>query len=174
MTRITRNKVLKNHTLKTIIKMPENLFLNGTTPSIFIFEAGRPQGNDNVIGYYIEDDGLETVKNKGRQDIKNRWEEKEEYWVKAIHDGNDYLYNTRQIINPKEHLSYQLPEKPFEITEEDFKKTALDYICFKKGIDTKEFGDDLLNAVLYCSDVADDDGKVSIRISKGGEKDGND
>lgn len=168
------NKVLKNHTLKTIIKMPENLFLNGTTPSIFIFEAGRPQGNDNIIGYYIEDDGLETVKNKGRQDIKNRWEEKEDYWVKAIHDGNDYLYNTRQIINPKEHLSYQLPEKPFEISEEDFKKTAIDYICFKNGIDTKEFGDKLLNTVLYYSDVSENDENVSISLAKGGDLDGND
>ncbi len=167
------NKVLKDHTLKTIIKMPEKLFLNGTTPSIFIFEAGRPQGNDNIIGYYIEDDGLETVKNKGRQDIKNRWEEKEDYWVKAIHDGNDYLYKTRQIINPKEHLSYQLPEKPFKITEEDFKKTAIDYICFKNGIDTKEFGEKLLRTVLYSSDVTAEEKSVSIRLSKGGEADVN-
>lgn len=166
------NKVLKNHTLKTIIKMPENLFLNGTTPSIFIFEAGRPHGNDNIIGYYIEDDGLETVKNKGRQDIKNKWEEKEDYWIKAIHDGNDYLYNTRQIINPQEHLSYQLPEKPFEISEEDFKKTAIDYICFKNGIDTKEFADKLLNSVLYYSDVTTKDKNVNIRLTKGGDLNG--
>ena len=160
------NKVLKDHTLKTIIKMPENLFLNGTTPSIFIFEAGRPQGNDNIIGYYIEDDGLETVKNKGRQDIRNRWEEKEDYWIKAIHDGNDYLYNTRQIINPKEHLSYQLPEKPFEITEEDFTKTVLNYMMFEDGIDVKEFNEKVLSKVIYGSAISSTDDSVQIIVNK--------
>lgn len=160
------NKVLKNHTLKTIIKMPENLFLNGTTPSIFIFEAGRPQGDDNIIGYYIEDDGLETVKNKGRQDVRNRWEEKEDYWVKAIHDGNDSVYNTRQIINPKEHLSYQLPEKPFEISEEDFTKTVLNYMMFEDGIDVKDFNDKVLNKVVYGSVISESDDSVQIIVDK--------
>lgn len=160
------NKILKDHTLKTIIKMPENLFLNGTTPSIFVFEAGRPQGNDNVIGYYIEDDGLETVKNKGRQDIKNRWESKEDYWIKAIHDGNDYLYNTRQIINPKEHLSYQLPEKPFEISDEDFTKTVLNYIMYEDGIDVKDFSDKVLNKVIYGSSISSSNDTVQITMNK--------
>ena len=167
------NKVLKDHTLKTIIKMPENLFLNGTTPSIFIFESGRPQGDDNIIGYYIEDDGLETVKNKGRQDIFDKWEAKEDYWIKAIHDGNDYLYNTRQIINPKEHLSYQMPEKPFEIYEEDFMKTALDYLMFKENVDVKELGNKLINKTMYSADIKEDTkGRISISFD-GGDMDEN-
>lgn len=32
-----------------------------------------------------------------------------------------------------EHLSYQVPQKPFEIFEEDFRKTAMDYLMFQKG-----------------------------------------
>ncbi len=159
------NKVLKDHTLKTIIKMPENLFLNGTTPSIFVFEAGRPQGGDNIIGYYIEDDGLETVKNKGRQDVKGRWDELENYWIQAIRDGNDYKYNTRQIINPSEHLSYQMPEKPFELYEEDFRKALLDYELFKRQIDVKELGDKLTQRVLYGSEIEQkDDGGYDLKI----------
>ena len=42
-----------------------------------------------------------------------------------------------------------MPEIPFEITEEDFRKTAMDYLCFKKGINVKEFGERLVNATLY-------------------------
>ena len=81
-------KALKKHTLTTIIKLPENLFFGvGVTTSIFVFESGRPQNGRNIIGYYMEDDGLETVKNKGRQDVKNRWNDIEEYWVTAIRDG---------------------------------------------------------------------------------------
>lgn len=161
------NKLLKNNTLTTIIKLPENLFFGvGVTTSIFVFEAGKPQKNRNIIGYYIEEDGLETVKNQGRQDIKGRWQEYENYWIKAIQDGVDERYNSRQVINPLEHLSYQMPDKPFEIYEEDFIKTMMDYELFIRGIDVKEFNDNLLKKVLYSSDVIGSDHEVNIKISK--------
>lgn len=161
------NKLLKNHTLATIIKLPENLFFGvGVTTSIFVFEAGKPQKGRNVIAYYIEEDGLETVKNQGRQDIKNRWQSIEDYWVKAIHDGVDDRYNTRQVINPLEHLSYQMPEKPFEIFEEDFFKTLMDYEMYKRGIDSREFDEKLLQKVLYGSGVKQEDDGISIKIKK--------
>lgn len=59
-------KLLKKHSLTTIIKMPENLFSAGVTTSVYVFEAGKPQNDKKIIGYYIEEDGLETVK-KSRQ-----------------------------------------------------------------------------------------------------------
>ncbi|MGM9811109.1 MAG: class I SAM-dependent DNA methyltransferase [Paludibacteraceae bacterium] len=160
-------KLLKKHRLTTIVKMPENLFLGvGVTTSIFVFEAGRPQNNKDIIGYYIEEDGLETVKNQGRQDIKNRWQEKEDYWIHAIETGVEDKYNTRQIIHPSEHLSYQMPEKPFEIFEEDFIKTMMDYEMFKRGIDIKEFNDKLLNKVLYSSNISETECATNIVIEK--------
>ena len=162
-------KLLKDHTLTHIIKLPENLFFGvGITTSIFVFETGIAQGTRNIKGYYIEEDGLETVKNKGRQDIKNKWEDIENYWIKAIQDDNDDKYNTRQLINPKEHLSYQMPEKPFEIYEEDFVKTMMDYEMFKRGINVKDFNEKLLQKVLYSSEVSDSENGVSV-ILKGGE-----
>ncbi len=161
------NKLLKNNTLTTIIKLPENLFFGvGVTTSIFVFEAGKPQKGRSIIGYYIEEDGLETVKNQGRQDIKGRWQEYEDYWIKAIQDGVDERYNTRQVINPLVHLSYQMPEKPFEIYEEDFIKTMMDYELFIRGIDVKEFNDNLLKRVLYSSDVIGSEHEVDIKIKK--------
>lgn len=163
-------RILENHTLTKIIKLPEPLFFGvGVTTSIFVFKTGQPQNGQEIFGCYIEDDGLETVKNQGRQDIKHKWKAIEDYWIDSISKLRDTKYNTAQWINPKEHLSYQMPEKPFEISEEDFKKTAMDYICFKKGIDTKEFGEKLLNAVLYGSEVSSDDTGVNIKI--GGGKD---
>lgn len=99
--------LLERHTLTTIIKLPENVFFGlGVTTSIFIFETGKPQNGRNIKGYYVADDGLETVKNKGRQDVHDKWPALEDYWVKAIQDDNDDRYNTRQLINPAEHLSY--------------------------------------------------------------------
>lgn len=161
-------RILENHTLTKIIKLPKPLFFGvGVTTSIFVFKTGEAQGDKNIIGYYIEDDGLETVKNEGRQDIKHKWSKIEDYWISAIRDGEDSKYHTKQIINPSEHLSYQMPEKPFEISEEDFKKTAMDYVCFKNGIDTKEFGEKLLNAALYGSEITSDDTVVNIKIGGG-------
>ena len=162
------NKVLKNNTLTTIVKLPENLFSQGITTSVFVFESGKPQNGRNIIGYYIEDDGLETVKNKGRQDVKSKWQDIEDYWVKAIQDGNDSEYNTRQIINPQEHLSYQMPEKPFEIFEEDFVKTIMDYEMYKRGIDVKEFNEKLLRKVLYDSEVTLGEKGTSIFVKGNG------
>ena len=160
-----KKKLLTSHTLTHIIKLPENLFFGvGVTTSIFVFESKTPHGIRNIKGYYIEDDGLETVKNKGRQDIKDKWNTIEDYWIKAIEDDNDYKFNTRQLINPEEHLSYQMPEKPFEIFEEDFVKTMMDYEMFKRGIDVKDFNDRLVNKVLYNSVVKNDDNGTSILL----------
>lgn len=161
------NKLLKNNTLNTIIKLPENLFFGvGVTTSIFVFEAGKPQNGRNIIGYYIEEDGLETVKNQGRQDIKDRWPEKEDYWIAAIRDGEDILYGTRQIINPLEHLSYQMPTAPFEIFEEDFVKTMMDYEMFQRGIDVKDFNDKVMKSVLYNSTIRELNDNVVIEFPK--------
>lgn len=163
------NKVLKDHRLNTIVKLPEKIF-TGVTASVFVFEAGKPQNGQNIIGYYIEEDGLETVKNKGRQDIRNKWSAIEDYWIKSIHDGTDQKYNTRQVINPTEHLSYQMPEKPFCVNEEDFIKTMMDYEMFKQGIDVKEFGEKILNRVMYSSNVIEnDDNSISIVLKEGAE-----
>ena len=165
-----KERILSNHMLTHIIKLPEPLFFGvGVTTSIFVFKAGQPQNGQEIFGCYIEDDGLETVKNQGRQDIKHKWQAIEDYWIDSISKLRDTKYHTDQWINPAEHLSYQMPEKPFEISEEDFKKTAMDYICFKKGIDTKAFGEKLLNAALYGSEVSSDDTGVNIKI--GGDSD---
>lgn len=134
--------------------------------SIFVFEAGKPQNMRNIIGYYIEEDGLETVKNQGRQDIKERWQEKEDYWIGAIRDGEDSIYGTRQIINPLEHISYQMPTAPFEIFEEDFVKTMMDYEMFQRGIDVKDFNEKVMKSVLYSSTINENSDTVIIEFSK--------
>lgn len=161
-------RILKNHRLTKIIKMPEDLFFGvGVTTSIFVFETGVPQGDNEIFGCYIETDGLETVKNKGRHDVRHRWPAIERYWVDSIKKLRDDEHGTAQWIKPSEHLSYQMPEKPFEVFKEDFRKTAMDYLMFQKGIDAKEFGDKLLTAAMYSSEISRSDDSVSISIKEG-------
>lgn len=82
--------------------------------------------------------------------------------------------DTCQWVNPAEHLSYQVPQKPFEIFEEDFRKTAMDYLMFQKGIDAKAFGEKLLDMAMYSSRVSEGESDVTISLKKGGEDNGED
>ena len=158
-------RILKNHHLRKVIKLPEDLFFNvGVTTSIFVFESGVGQNGKDFFACYMKTDGLETVKNKGRHDVHNKWSAIEAYWVDVVEkqSGDE----TCQWVNPEEHLSYQEPQKPFEIFEEDFVKTMMDYEMFKRGINAKEFNENLMQKVLYGSDVVEDDDNISIQFHK--------
>jgi len=140
------NRILQKHTLSKIIKLPNEIF-SGTTTSIFIFSSGVPQNNKKIFACAINKDGLETIKNQGRQDIKNTWGEIEKYWVDVIYrqSGDDSI----QWINPTEYLSYQTDEPVFNITDQDFKRSILNYMLFKTNINPDELKQNILDIVLY-------------------------
>jgi len=162
-----KKRIFSHHRLDKIVKLPEQLFFGvGVTTSIFVFIAHEPQNDKEIFACYIEEDGLETVKNKGRHDIKNKWQGIEDYWIDNIDKHRDYAYNTVQWLKPSEHLSYQMPEKPFEISEEDFLKTSIDYICFQQRIDIKVFGEKILNSTLYNSEISSNDDNINIKIGR--------
>lgn len=159
------NKAKKKHRLDMIIKLPENTFFNvGVTTSIFVFTTGAPHNKEEIFAINIEEDGLETIKNQGRQDVKNKWSEIEEYWLDVIKKKTDEKYDTVQWLNPDEHLSWQEPIPPFKISLEDFNRTLLDFEMFQENIDKKEFSEDLLNKVLYQSKVSVDNEDVVIKL----------
>ena len=73
-----------------------------------------------------------------------------------VHTKTDEKYQTHQWLDPNKCLSYQKPQQEFEIFEEDFKKVVMDYILFENGVDVKTFNDNLLNKVLYQSEIEQD------------------
>lgn len=78
-------RILKHHRLRKIIKLPEDLFLGaGVTTSVFVFETGTPQNGSEIFACYMERDGLQTVKNKGRHDVRGEWPAIEDYWVDVV------------------------------------------------------------------------------------------
>lgn len=146
--------------------MPEKTFDEGITTSIFIFESGIPQDDEEIFTCFIKDDGLERVKNQGRQDIRHRWKDIEDKWVDVIkkQSGDDSI----KWIKPKECLSYQKDEKPFEVFEEDFVKTMADYLMYKENIDVKTLKEVIANNVIYFSNISStNSGDITIDI-KGG------
>lgn len=164
----TTERILKKHRLRKIIKLPEKIFNEGITTSIFVFTSGVPQNNKEIFGCYMPDDGLETVKNKGRHDVKNKWASIEDYWVDVVEkqSGDDSC----QWIKPNENWSYQMPKKPFSVSEEDFKKTIMDYLMYKEEIDVKEFKSMLANMTLYSSKVTSTNDSIVISLKKGKEE----
>lgn len=152
-------RLLKRHTLSKIIKLPERVFQEGVTTSIFVFKAHVPQGKLPIFACYFADDGLETVKNQGRQDVRNRWQSVEDRWMDVVtKQAND---DSIQWFSADEHLSYQTPPKPFVVREEDFVKAVMDYALFMDGVDPKAFAEAVAERVLYMSDI-DVDGKKTL------------
>ena len=76
------------------------------------------------------------------------------------------IESSPSIINPLEHISYQMPTAPFEIFEEDFVKTMMDYEMFQRGIDVKDFNEKVMKSVLYSSTINENSDTVIIEFSK--------
>lgn len=140
--------LLKHHRLEKIIKLPENTFWGvGMTTSIFIFTAGEPQNGREIFACNLEEDGLVTVKNQGRQDVHNRWPAIEDDWVDIIRkqSGHDSV----QWLNPMEHMSWQAPVEPFSVTEEDLVRVVMDYALFQRDVDVNDLAVELGAQALY-------------------------
>lgn len=157
-------RLLSHHRLRKIVKLPEDVFNAGVTTSIFIFESGVPQNNNEIFTCWMVDDGLTTVKNKGRHDVFNKWPDIEAKWVDIVlKQSGD---SSCKWISPSVALSYQIPDVPFVVYEEDFIKTALDFVMFKKRIDVKKFQEHLINDVMYSSHISSDEFSVNIVLKK--------
>ena len=161
------SRILRHHRLLKVVKLPENLFFGvGVTTSIFVFEAGIPQDGKKFFAVNIEEDGLVTVKNKGRHDVHGHWPAIEDYWVDAIERHDDSKHGTGQWIDPAVNLSWQTPVKPFVLTEEDLNRTAMDYAMFLRGIDAKAMREKLGVLATYSSSVSETDDSVVLEVAK--------
>lgn len=160
--------ILDHHRLLKIIKLPEKTFDEGVTVSIFVFACHKPQKDEEIFTCWIKEDGLERVKNQGRQDIKNKWQSIEDSWVDIIkkQSGDASI----KWIKPSICLSYQKDEEPFAIYEEDFIRQMTDYLLYKEEVNVKDFSDNLVKEVLYTSDVSKDEETNIISINVDGGK----
>lgn len=164
-------RILMKHTLKKIVKLPEKTFSEGITTSVFIFESGIPQNDKEIFACYISEDGLETVKNQGRHDVKGKWQSIEDKWVNIINkqSGDASIQWIKPGFDVDQHLSYQVPAKELELYDEDFRKTVLDYYFYNNKIDIKDFNDNLINNILYNGSFKDNKNNITIEIPKDDE-----
>ena len=148
------HKLLKDHTLSTIVKLPPEVFDAFVDTSIFVFEPHTPQGDTKVQAFAINNDGYQRIKKRGRIDIDNKWaDDLESYWVEAIKSNNDKRFNTHREIDPAVRLSYPPKERAVTVTQDDYMRTAVGYYINKTdGVTVEDLRDMLtskLDGMLY-------------------------
>lgn len=148
--RKTVDKWLKKHSLIKIIKLPEDIFDEGITTSIFIFQAHVAQDDKDIFSCNIQTDGLVRVKNQGRHDINGEWERTlEDYWVKTIYNKSGDQ-SVRLLDPKKDELCYPATAKATpQYTEADFNKALLEYSLHKHDLDIQPIIDSAIANILY-------------------------
>jgi putative restriction enzyme alpha subunit len=155
------HKLLRDHTLSTIVKLPPEVFAAFVDTSIFIFEPNVPQCDTKINAFKIDDDGHQTIKKRGRIDIENKWaNDYEDYWVNAVKSNIDQRYNTHRVVDPAVRLSYPPKERETIVTQDDYMRTAVNYyISTTDGVTVGDLRDmlrDELDGMLYGLSGGDD------------------
>lgn len=155
------HKLLRDHTLSAIVKLPSEVFAAFVDTSIFIFEPHVPQGDTKINAFRIDDDGHQTIKKRGRIDIENKWaNDYEDYWVNAVKSNTDQRHNTHRVVDPAVRLSYPPEEKATIVTQDDYMRTVVNYyISTTDGVTVGELRDmlrDELDGMLYGLSGGDD------------------
>ena len=145
--------ILAKHTLEKIIKMPEKAWqgIAGVTTSIFVFRTDLPHGNKNIVKYWIKEDEMVTVKNSGRQDLKNQWiddgsDNLLKYWIDII--SKELPHETKQVSKTYE---YDVPKEMPILSKECFKKSIMNRLAFEND-EVK----DQINGIKKLIDSIDD------------------
>jgi hypothetical protein len=134
-----REQILKKHTLKYVINMPDDLFQpNASThTAVAVFETNRSfdYKNDEVVFYDLRDDGFVLAKTKGRTDVYGKWSALEQQLLDALKPTsvpNDITL-VRTKIKPKDEWTIYAHSKTDYSTldEKDFIKSISDYMIFQ-------------------------------------------
>lgn len=141
------HKLLKDHTLTTIVKLPPETFEAFVDTSIFFITPHTPQGDTKINAFAIDDDGHQRIKKRGRIDINNQWaDDLEPYWVEAIKSNNDHRFSTHRIVDPAVRLSYPPKKRETVVTQDDYMRTAVNYYINKTdGVMVDDLRDMLTN-----------------------------
>jgi len=133
-----KEKLLKHNTLEAVMSMPDDLFHNskvGVVTCIMVFTAHvpHPNGKKTWFGYW-KDDGFIKVKNRGRIDGKEKWNEIKKHWVnsylnKEVVAGHSVM---KEIKSNDEWCAEAYMETDYSaLSETDFVKHIKNYILFR-------------------------------------------
>lgn len=132
-----KKEILKHHTLKAVMSMPNDLFYpTGTVACIVVFEAHKPHNKNKKTWFgYWKYDGFEKIKHKGRVDSKNKfYREIRKKWLDLYYNKKEHagLSILKCIDENDEWLSEAYLETDhYSFKEDDFIKSIHDYVGFR-------------------------------------------
>jgi len=132
-----RKRILKKHTLKAVINMPNELFLpNASThTAIAVFETNNPHNNKKVIFYDLKEDGFVLSKNKGRTDVYNKWNNIKKDLLNKLKNPRKYNDEIKLVYKPINENDEWIIQAHMKIDyksfhKNDFIKKIKEYIIF--------------------------------------------
>ncbi len=131
-----KKEMLKNHTLKAVFSMNDEIFHPGASVNvcIMLFQLGVPHNSERptFFGYY-KDDGFIKKKNRGRIE-KRDWNETKKEWLSLFNHLEEKAgYSViKNVTANDEWLAEAYMETDYSVlTEQHFIQTIRDYIAFK-------------------------------------------
>lgn len=104
-------RLLKKAKLDFVIKLPKAIFKEqgrDVATSIFGFTKTPHNVDDEVLFYKLEDDGFESVQHKGRVDVNNTWDDKQQEIIDAVRHLKEIegVSSTRKIFHNNDLVMY--------------------------------------------------------------------
>jgi 16S rRNA G966 N2-methylase RsmD len=131
-----RRRLLKKHTLEAVLSMPDDVFYPvGVVTCILVLKANspHPENKETFFGYF-KDDGFIKIKNKGRIDQGNKWEDAKKQWLDAYLNKKNIpgLSVTQMVKHDDEWCAEAYMETDYsQLTDADFIKTIKEYVAFQ-------------------------------------------
>ncbi|MCL2540264.1 MAG: SAM-dependent methyltransferase [Firmicutes bacterium] len=130
-----RQKLFKNHTLKAVFSMPDDIFYpTGVNVCVMVWEAHKPHDSTKPTFFgYCKDDGFVKRKKMGRIDYFNRWDDIKKEWLD--------LYEGKKVVDGKSALQCVTADDEWlceaymktdysKITQNNFEQTVRDYLAY--------------------------------------------
>lgn len=133
-----KERILKHHTLKAVMSMPDKLFDDSEKSAVtcvMVFEAHKPHSENTKTWFgYWKEDGYIKVRPYGRIDYRHLYQNKiknywlENYFEKKEIDGFSILKNVNGsdewLVEPYIHTKFE------DLKDEDFEDTLREYSTF--------------------------------------------
>ena len=130
-----RRRLLEKHTLEAVFSMPDDLFYPvGVVTCILIFKSHvpHPENKETFFGYF-KDDGFLKVKNKGRIDRKELWNDLKRKWLDVYTNRKSEVgLSVMQRVTAKDEWCAEayLETDYSKLTDEDFLRSIKNYVAY--------------------------------------------
>lgn len=131
----TRERLMKNNTLKAVFSMPDDIFYpTGTNVCVMVWEAHTPHDSaqETFFGYY-KDDGFVKRKKLGRIDAHKKWANIEKEWLTLYRnkDVRDGISARAHVSHTDEWLCEAYMKTDYsKLTQDDFQQTVNNYLAY--------------------------------------------